>query len=77
MTKSENECFFVIEQKTNVFIQVKFVFVVRDSKFPVTKHHTLIATHRHVSDFFDLSNEELNDLSNVLKKTKTIINKFR
>ena len=55
--------FFVIEQKKNLFIQVILLYVVRDNKFPVTKHHTLIATHRHVSDFFDLNNDELNDLS--------------
>ena len=49
--------FFATEQKKNLFIQAEFLFVVRDNKFPVTKHHTLIAPHRHVPDFFDLNNE--------------------
>ena len=61
MTKSENECFFCSRAKNESIYSSKFVFVIRDNKFPVTKHHTLIATHRHVSDFFDLNNEELND----------------
>ena len=41
-------------------------FSVRDS-YPVTKYHTLIIPNRHVSNYFDLSEEELNDLNNFLK----------
>jgi diadenosine tetraphosphate (Ap4A) HIT family hydrolase len=29
--------------------------------------------HRHVSDFFDLNNDELNDLSKVLKKQRQLL----
>ena len=43
----------------------KLIFVVRDS-YPVTKHHTLIIPHRHVSDFFNLSDNELLDLNQIL-----------
>ena len=43
--------------------------MVRDS-YPVTKHHTLIIPHRHVSDFFDLNDNELNDLNKILKKQR-------
>jgi len=49
------------------------LFVVRDNKFPVTKYHTLIAPHRHVSDFFDLNNNELDDLAKVLKKQRQLL----
>ena len=73
MTKYENECFFCTKANNESIYSSKFVFVIRDNKFPVTKHHTLIATHRHVSDFFDLNNEELNDLSNVLKKQRQLL----
>ena len=45
------------------------MFVVRDS-YPVTKLHTLIIPHRHVSNFFDLNDNELGDLSKILKKEK-------
>jgi len=73
MSNSEKECFFCNKAKKETISSSDFVFVVRDNKFPVTKHHTLIASHRHVSDFFDLNNDELNDLSKVLKKQRQLL----
>ena len=73
MVNSQNECFFCNKAKKESVYSSNFTFVVRDNKFPVTKHHTLIATHRHVADFFDLNDEELNDLSNVLKKQRKLL----
>ena len=67
MSNLEKECFFCNRAKEETIYSSKFLFVVRDNKFPVTKHHTLIAPHRHVSDFFDLNNNELVDLAKVLK----------
>ena len=45
------------------------MFVVKDS-FPVTKQHTLIIPHRHVSNFFDLNANELDDLNKILKEQR-------
>ncbi len=73
MSKSGKECFFCNGAKKESIFSSDFLFVVRDNKFPVTKHHTLIAPHRHVSDFFDLNNDELNDLSKVLKKQRQLL----
>jgi len=73
MFNSEKECFFCNRGKREALSSSDFLFVVRDNKFPVTKHHTLIAPHRHVSDFFDLSNDELNDLSKTLKNQKQLL----
>ena len=73
MLSSEKECFFCNRAKKESISSTKFLFVVRDNKFPVTKHHTLIAPHRHVSDFFDLNNDELNDLAKVLKKQRQLL----
>ena len=73
MSNSEKECFFCNKAKKETISSSDFVFVVRDNKFPVTKHHTLIAPHRHISDFFDLNNDELNDLSKVLKKQRQLL----
>ena len=42
---------------------------MRDS-YPVTKYHTLIIPHRHVSNFFDLNDDEFKDLFKILKKEK-------
>jgi len=76
MSNLDKECFFCNRAKQESVYSSEFFFVVRDNKFPVTKHHTLIITHRHVADFFDLNNEELNDLSNVLKKQRQLLLKL-
>ena len=63
------QCLFCNKKKQKIIYSSKLIFVVRDS-FPVTKYHTLIIPHRHVSNFFDLNNNEFKDLSNVLKKQR-------
>ena len=73
MSNLEKECFFCNRAKEETIYSSKFLFVVRDNKFPVTKHHTLIVPHRHVSDFFDLNNNELNDLPELLKKQRQLL----
>jgi len=70
MSNLDMECFFCNRAKKESIYSSEFLFVVKDNKFPVTKHHTLIATHRHVADFFDLNNDELHDLAKVLKIQK-------
>ena len=59
MTDTQNECFFCNRAKKESVYSSDFTFGVRDNKFPVTKHPTLIATHRHVADFFDLNKKIL------------------
>tara|TARA_B110000438_G_scaffold273670_1_gene293226 strand:+ start:1030 stop:1350 length:321 start_codon:yes stop_codon:yes gene_type:complete len=44
--------------------------VLRDTSYPVTKHHTLIITNRHVSDYFELTEIEIKDLNEILKDQK-------
>jgi len=39
-------------------------------KYPVTKGHTLIIPNRHVSSYFDLTDEEKKDLFNLLEEVK-------
>jgi len=73
MSSSDKVCFFCNRAKKESIYSSEFLFVVRDNKFPVTKHHTLIVPHRHVSDFFDLNNNELNDLAKVLKKQRKLL----
>ena len=73
MSNSDKVCFFCNRAKKESIYSSEFLFVVRDNKFPVTKHHTLIVPHRHVSDFFDLNNNELDDLVRVLKKQRQLL----
>ena len=69
MQNSIKECLFCNKNEQKIIYSNKFFFVVRDS-YPVTKYHTLIIPHRHVSNFFDLNDNEFKNLSNVLKKQR-------
>jgi len=65
-------CLFCNKEKQKIVYSSDLFFVVRDS-YPVTKHHTLIIPHRHVSNFFDLNEDELIDLNKTLKKQRKFL----
>ena len=65
-------CLFCNKKKQKIVYESKLFFVVRDS-YPVTKHHTLIIPHRHVSNFFDLRENEFIDLNKILKKQRQLL----
>ena len=69
MLNLSDQCLFCNKTKQKIIYSSEFFFVVRDS-YPVTKHHTLIITNRHVSDFFDLESKELEDLNKILKEQR-------
>ena len=75
MKTSNEECLFCNKKKQKIISSSKFLFVVRDS-YPVTKYHSLIIPHRHVSNFFDLNNNELNDLNKILKEQRNLLLKL-
>ena len=60
MPSFTKECLFCNKKKQKIIYSTKFIYVVRDS-FPVTKYHSLIIPHRHISNFFELSKDELKD----------------
>ena len=66
----KKDCIFCTKQNCKIILSSKFFFVIRDTSYPVTKHHTLIISNRHVSEYFDLTENELNDLNKILKKQK-------
>ena len=69
MINQSDQCLFCNKKKQKILYSSEFVYIVRDS-FPVTKYHSLIIPHRHVSNFFDLNKDELKDLSKILKKER-------
>ena len=69
MSNLTDECLFCNKKKQKIIYSTKFIYIVRDS-YPVTKYHSLIIPHRHVSNFFDLNKNELQDLSKTLIKEK-------
>ena len=63
------DCLFCsIEDQRKVFENDLF-FVIRD-KFPVTELHSLIIPKRHIASYFDLNNDELNLVHEILKNQK-------
>ena len=70
MSSGTEECIFCNKTNCKVISSTKHFFIIRDTAYPVTKHHTLIITNRHVDDYFDLNKEEINDLDEILKNQK-------
>ena len=66
------QCLFCNKTKQKIVYSSELFFVVRDS-YPVTKLHTLIIPHRHISNFFDLNDNEFNNLNKILKKQRKLL----
>jgi len=68
--KHENGCLFCNVGEERIIAENELAFAIRDG-FPVTELHSLIIPRRHVSDYFELSKEELlacNDLLRIVKE---------
>tara|TARA_B100000579_G_scaffold435369_1_gene458439 strand:+ start:930 stop:1328 length:399 start_codon:yes stop_codon:yes gene_type:complete len=74
MSKNNGDCIFCNKSNCKIIKENKYFFVIRDTAYPVTKHHTLIISNRHVDDYFKLTIEELNELSKLLKEQKAELN---
>ena len=70
MSSSSEDCIFCNKTNCKVISSTKYFFIIRDTAYPVTKHHTLIIANRHVDDYFNLNKEEINDLDDILKNQK-------
>jgi len=70
LNAKRNHCIFCSKKNCKVISSSKYFFTIRDTAYPVTKHHTLIISIRHIKSFFDLHENELNELNVILKKQK-------
>ena len=70
MSSSQEDCIFCKKINCKVLEERKYFFIIRDTVYPVTEHHTLIISNRHVSNFFELDGEENKELSIILKNQK-------
>ena len=52
MSSAQEDCIFRKKINCKVLEETKYFFIIRDTAYPVTKHHTLIITNRHEEDFF-------------------------
>ncbi|MDB0071637.1 HIT family protein [Planktomarina temperata] len=65
-------CVFCVLTSDRFIDETKLSYVFRDA-FPVTDLHTLIISKRHVSDYFDLTVAEREDIQDLLLKHKKLI----
>jgi len=76
MSSIQEDCIFCKKTNCQIISDTKHFFIIRDTAYPVTKHHTLIITNRHVSDFFELTKEEMIELNEILKNQKVELKKL-
>ena len=65
-------CVFCHIDESRVKAQKELCYAT-DDLYPVTQHHMLIIPKRHVSDFFDLYQPEINAIYELLKEMKSQI----
>ena len=76
MSSNQEDCIFCNKTNCTIISKTKHFFIIRDTAYPVTKHHTLIITNRHVADFFELTKEEMSELDEILKNQKKELKKL-
>ena len=72
MTDPNNPCIFCDVKKQDIIYENDYAFVSYDS-YPVSKFHSLIIPKRHIKNFFDLNDKELNACNELIKKIKAKI----
>ena len=72
MTDPNNPCIFCDVKKQDIIYENDYAFVSYDS-YPVSKFHSLIIPKRHIKNFFDLNDKELNECNELIKKIKSKI----
>ena len=70
MSSTQEDCIFCKKINCKVLEETKYFFIIRDTAYHVTEHHTLIISNRHVSNFFELDDEENKELAQILKNQK-------
>jgi len=73
MITSKDQCIFCNKTNCKVIQSTNHFFIIRDTTYPVTKHHTLIISNRHISDYFDLKKEEIIELNEILINQKNTL----
>jgi diadenosine tetraphosphate (Ap4A) HIT family hydrolase len=66
------ECPFCSLPQDRIIDSNEIGFVIRDG-FPISPGHTLIIPKRHVGSFFDISQEERDDLLVLLDQAKKVV----
>ena len=74
MKDPNDPCIFCNVRKEDMIYENEYAFVSYDS-YPVSKFHCLIIPKRHIRNYFDLDEKELNACNQLIKKIRTKIEK--
>ena len=72
----KDQCIFCNKDNCNIIKSSKYFFIIRDTAYPVTQHHTLIITNRHIENYFDLNEEEIVELNTLIREQKKELEKI-
>jgi len=72
MTKDESNCPFCDPDPSRVVAQSELAVALRDG-YPVSEGHTLIVPRRHVSDWFDATDEERTEIFKLVDECKQLL----
>jgi ATP adenylyltransferase len=70
--RTVGQCIFCTLEKSRIIDETEFYYVIRDA-FPVSELHTLVIPKRHSETYFDLSEDELSALPDILKCHRDLI----
>lgn len=77
MTDRSQDCVFCSLPRGRIVAESTMSFCIRDG-FPVSPGHTLIIPNRHVASFFDTTQEERDDLLQLLLQARDrLVDEFR
>tara|TARA_Y100001970_G_scaffold203231_1_gene247382 strand:+ start:309 stop:710 length:402 start_codon:yes stop_codon:yes gene_type:complete len=74
MKDPNDPCIFCNVRKEDMIYENEYAFVSYDS-YPVSKFHCLIIPKRHIRNYFDLDEKELNACNQLIKKIRSKIEK--
>ena len=74
MSNPNNPCIFCKIDKKNIIFENDYAYASYDS-YPVSKFHSLIIPKRHISDFFELKENELVSCYEIIRHVKAVIEK--
>ena len=66
---AESNCLFCTIESDRIILENELCYAIRD-KYPVSPKHTLIISKRHVSDFFELHQPEINAVYALIHEAK-------
>jgi diadenosine tetraphosphate (Ap4A) HIT family hydrolase len=67
-------CNIQLIDRERIIAENGLAYAIRDG-FPVTEHHTLFIAKRHVSDYFGLTQAEVNEINSLMHEQKQLLMK--